>query len=201
MLNGIGGLCNVRNIFLYMLLNTLGFEVHFLSATMMQPNCHIILLVCINNNKYIVDVGNGFPYLKAMNLYDDKIYSHPYLKYKIVNEGNDHFSMQHKENIWRASYHFDLKLMPSSSFDAMLDKQYSDIGWGPFLTGIRVNNWTKDSGILIRDKLCLKIKSGVARERCAVRNFDDFKNLMDKYFWQDGCMETIDMKNAWRVLE
>ena len=38
MLNGLGGLCTVRNPFLYCLLKCLGFEVRFVSSTILEPD-------------------------------------------------------------------------------------------------------------------------------------------------------------------
>ena len=73
MLNGLGGLCTVRNPFLYCLLKSLGFEVRFVSSTILEPDCHISLVVTIGEEEWWVDVGNGYPYFSPIRLGDESL--------------------------------------------------------------------------------------------------------------------------------
>jgi len=90
MVNGLGGLCTVRNPFMFLLLKALGFQhVQFISGTMYRwhgteprkelPNAHVALLVqlggepraahvagsppptAVEKELYWLDVGNGHP--------------------------------------------------------------------------------------------------------------------------------------------
>lgn len=196
MLNGIGGLCNVKNSFLYVLLNNLGFDVQFISATISKPDCHVALLVFINDNKYLVDIGNGFPYFQAMDIDNDNVYSHPYMQYKVIKK-DGYFHMYHKTSCnWFSSYYFDLNNVLFSSFDDMLDKQYSKKDWGPFLTGIRLNKWTKDGGIAVRGSHCIKITKNF-KKTFNLNDFEDFKTLVEEEFSENNFVKMVDIKNAW----
>src|SRR4051812_13602056 len=50
MLSYKGGPCGTMNTFLGALLRVKGFEVDLVSATIMEPDCHLGLLVRINND-------------------------------------------------------------------------------------------------------------------------------------------------------
>ena len=52
MLCGNGGLCTIRNPFLKVLLAQQGFETFFVSASMEEPDCHIGILVRLNEVDY-----------------------------------------------------------------------------------------------------------------------------------------------------
>jgi len=200
MLLGIGGLCNTRNGFVYMLLKTLGFEVHFLSATMTQADCHIILLVCINDEEYMVDTGNGFPYLSAINLNESKVFSHPYMQHRVI-KNNLHFYMQHKDaEDWKNNYHFSLETVTFSNFNTMLDKQYSEIGWGPFTTIILINKWSLDGGVIIRNKLCLALNKNSETEKYPLKTLNDFKQAAKRFFSDNGFVDLVDIDNTWRLI-
>ncbi len=185
MLLGIGGLCNTRNGFMYLLIKTLGFQVDFLSASMLQENCHVIVLVYIDEKKYLIDTGNGFPYLNAISLDNTLIFSHEYVSYRVIQIDNI-FYMQHAQdkelNKWKNAYSFTVETVLFSSFNEMLDKQYSEIGWGPFADSIRLNKWVQDGGVIIRDKLFLKIERNKDREKYSFKNINDFKSYTQQYY-------------------
>ena len=84
MLDGLGGLCTVRNPFLFALLKALDFEVRFVSSTMLEPDCHISLVVCIEARDWWVDVGNGYPYFSPIMLGDETPKQNWFLSYRLV---------------------------------------------------------------------------------------------------------------------
>ena len=87
MLCGNGGLCTTRNPFLKALLERLGFDVCFVSASMVKPDCHIGLLVFIEGKEYWVDVGNGYPYIEPYPIDSGEVVSHPFFEYRIRQSG------------------------------------------------------------------------------------------------------------------
>lgn len=201
MTRGIGGLCNTRNAFFYALLGSFNFNVRFLSATMHQPDCHIVLLVTLNNRRYLVDIGNGFPYLQAMDIAQNRTYTHPYLQHKLVSK-NGRFYLRHQAKSagkWVTNYQFDLTPSRLSDFDLMLDKHYSEQGWGPFLTGLRFNQWTATGGVIIRDKLLLKL-NGSSTEKRRLAQFSDFEKALTTEFSPANFAKIIDIKRAWTAL-
>lgn len=200
MMDCVGGLCNVRNGFLYILLNNIGFKVEFLSASMEKEDCHVILLVEIDKEKYIVDTGNGFPYLSAINITNHSIFSHPYIKYRIIKK-EDRFWMQHMMNgIPVDNFNFNLKPVSFSSFNQMLDKQYSEENWGPFLKSIRINIWTKGGGFIIRDKLSLKVNNG-ERYKHKIKEMDECEKIITEELYHKDFIDKVSIKKSWAALK
>ena len=152
MLDGLGGLCTVRNPFLFALLKALDFEVRFVSSTMLEPDCHISLVVCIEARDWWVDVGNGYPYFSPIMLGDETPKQNWFLSYRLVlNESR--YEVQHlsRNNTWNVNHHFSSEGVDFSVFDHMHEMHYTQPGWGPFLTGLRVNRFWSDGGAIIKD--------------------------------------------------
>lgn len=152
MLDGLGGLCTVRNPFLYALLKALGFEVRFVSSTMLEPDCHISLVVRIHGDDWWVDVGNGYPYFSPIQLGDETPQQNWFLSYRLVLNGS-RYEVQHlsTDNTWNVNHHFSSGGVDFSVFDHMHKMHYTQPGWGPFLTGLRVNRFWLDGGAIIKD--------------------------------------------------
>ena len=133
MLSGLGGLCTVRNPFLHEFLKCLGYKVRFASSTMIEPDCHITLIVELDGNDWWVDVGNGYPYMEPIMLGDQKEKSNWFMKYKLVQKSG-RYHVYHKINNgdWELNHHFSAKGVDFSAFDRMHHLHYSVPGWGPF---------------------------------------------------------------------
>ena len=152
MLNGLGGLCTARNPFLYCFLKCLGFEVRFVSSTILEPDCHISLVVSINEEEWWVDVGNGYPYFSPIRLGDESPQSNWFFQYRLVPKGT-RYEVQHalSRDEWSVNHHFSPVGVDFSVFDYMHEMHYKQPGWGPFLTGIRVNRFWSDGGAILKD--------------------------------------------------
>jgi arylamine N-acetyltransferase len=152
MMNGLGGLCTARNPFLHSLLRGLGFEVRFVSSTILEPDCHISLVVNINDEDWWVDVGNGYPYFSPIRLGDETPQSNWFFSYRLVQNGS-RFELQHafNEGNWVVNHHFSPDGVDFSVFDRMHELHYKKPGWGPFLTGLRVNRYWADGGAVLKD--------------------------------------------------
>ena len=194
MISGHGGLCTVRNPFLYNLLIVLGFKARYVSSTMSEPDCHISILVEISGEDWWVDVGNGFPYHHPVKLGDFSPVSHPYMDYRLIEIDNRwHIQHRRQNQEWKTNHHFSSEGVPFSAFDRMHELHYSVPGWGPFLTGLRVNRWTRQGGIILRDE--------IARSPSGEQHFsnpDDVVAWITKWFVKSGFIETVDVGEAWR---
>ena len=152
MLSGLGGLCTVRNPFLYAFLKNLGFKVRFVSSTILEPDCHISLIVSLNDGEWWVDVGNGYPYFSPIRLGDESPQSNWFFRYRLVQKG-PRYEVQHafSGDEWSTNHHFSTIGVDFSVFDHMHEMHYQEPGWGPFLTGIRVNRFWSDGGAILKD--------------------------------------------------
>ena len=92
-----GGLCCTSNLSLFMLLQSIGFDVH-LNFTVCYPEendkyDHVVLLVKnveADGDLYLVEGGAGHPVLQAINLDfggESKVYHESYLRYKFIKVG------------------------------------------------------------------------------------------------------------------
>ena len=136
MLSGNGGLCTTRNPFLKVLLSHLGYTTTFVSASMEKPDCHIGILVRLNDVDYWVDVGNGYPYVEPYPLGSESVVSHPFFDYQVI-EREGVWQVQHRftDGLWRTNQTFENREVPYEFFDEMHEHHYKEIGWGPFLFG------------------------------------------------------------------
>ena len=195
MLSGHGGLCTVRNPFLYHLLSTLGFDARYVSSSMHEPNCHITILVSISGEDWWADVGNGFPYHVPIRLGDSTPVQHPFMKYRIIeNEGRWFVQHNREESGWKTNHHFNSQGVPYSAFDRMHQMHYSLPGWGPFLTGLRVNRWSEDGGIVLRDH-----RASSPDGETLFENPLEIIDWITNWFPKSGFIESVDVDKAWRI--
>lgn len=180
MLRGLGGPCDVNNFFLCALLHQLGFDVGLLSASMNEPDCHIGLLVCIGRGKYWVDYGNGFPYLTPLLVEDGARATHLGFGYRLRVRG---VQVSVRQNVLggaatNTNQTFALQQVHYSHFNEMRVRHYGEIGFGPFLSGVRINRWELTHGFIMRDNIFYnfpgkaQIADAQACEDWIRRNFD-----------------------------
>ena len=171
MLTGVGGLCSVRNTFLYLLLRTLGYAVQFLSCTIhlqtdasLLENAHMALLVTIGTDSYWLDIGNGFPYKTPLSLSaaggtDDQkapVIDHSYISVRLVRRSQK-FHIEHRlagSCEWKTNNTFDAPQdspTPFVHFDDLHFNHYnpSKRFLGPFLNSLRFNVWARDDSFLV----------------------------------------------------
>lgn len=194
MLSGLGGLCTVRNPFLYHLLMKIGFSVRFVSANMDRKNCHIALIVKIDDDDWWVDVGNGYPYQFPIKLGDESTKIHPFIKYRIVSH-EDRWIVEHfRGETWETNYIFSSEGVDFSIFDEMYDLHYSKPGWGPFLTGLRVNRWWGDNFAILRDNLATSPDGQEILE-----NPKQIEEWISKWFPKNGFLEQVNVSETFYV--
>jgi nucleoside-diphosphate-sugar epimerase/NADPH:quinone reductase-like Zn-dependent oxidoreductase/3-oxoacyl-(acyl-carrier-protein) synthase/malonyl CoA-acyl carrier protein transacylase/arylamine N-acetyltransferase len=199
MVSGIGGLCSTRNPFLFLLLKALNFQqVEFLSGTMCLPslgktrdNMHIALAVRVGNNRYWVDVANGFPYVKPISLDSDAggcgVIEHPFVHTQLDHKGSDkngivivkHLFLTSLGNNhwgsaeWMDNYCFSPIPVQYADFGPTLEKLYDcTADYGPFLKNLRFNLWTADGGLVLRNQRVSLVKHSVAHPLAVSSDLD-----------------------------
>ena len=175
MLSGIGGICTIRNPFIHQLLRKLGFDAKLVASTIMNPDCHITIIVEIEGELWWCDPGNGFPYFSIIRLGDETTKSHPFLDYRLT-ETDGTWSLEHKnsDGNWFTNYFFKLDFVDFDYFDSMYLRHYTDPSFGPFLTGLRFNKWTDESGVILRDSRATALK-----ETVRLGSASEFENWVD----------------------
>jgi len=195
MLSGMGGLCTVRNPFLHEFLRALGFEVRFVSSTMKEPNCHISLIVKIDDDNWWIDVGNGFPYIEPIKLGDDSVKSNWFMSYKLVyNDQRYHVYHRLNGKEWELNHHFSPKGVEYSTFDRMHELHYSVPGWGPFLTGLRVNRFWKNGGVMIRDE-----RASSPNGESTLDSVIKLESWLKRWFLKSGFTDCVELDKADKI--
>lgn len=113
-----GGCCFELNGLLKRALDYLGYQVTPLLARVHWrgdpgPRTHMLLLVNINGNDWLADVGFGGPgLLEPITFECDTIFEQRNLKFRVMESPEYHFMLQswHKGN-WKNVYSFDLTVV------------------------------------------------------------------------------------------
>lgn len=88
-----GGLCYTLNVFMKLLLESLGYDAFHCTSHILAQNNHILTIVknlVKPEDKYLVDVGIWFPTFEAVPLdfvTESPVYDQSFLEYKFVWEG------------------------------------------------------------------------------------------------------------------
>lgn len=170
-LNCSGGLCYTNNVFFCHLLNALGYSAHHITGTCnpKHPNNHLVTLaynVVRAGDKFLVDVGCGFPTLQAVPLdfgLESPIYTSIFLQYKFVRTGDDRYERQHLQNFgnerflslqsstfsgkWERYYDFDEIPRDLKHFEQAMTEVYRD----RFLRKFRVLKFTTNMMTAIKE--------------------------------------------------
>ena len=113
-----GGYCYEHNLLLSHVLRRLGFQVRWLAARVLwnvpegivRPRSHMLLLIDLDDRRYVADVGFGGLTLTApLRLQIDIEQSTPHEVFRLIASG-DGFVMQARcGDSWRSLYAFDLQ--------------------------------------------------------------------------------------------
>ena len=120
-----GGFCYELNYAFSLLLNSIGFQVKLLSASVFdgidfgKDFDHLLLLVNMDNKLYIADVGFGDCFREPLAL-DNIVSSQLGAHYKIEKSGENYTLLQKKNGEkWTVQYMFSLHNHDIADFNAM----------------------------------------------------------------------------------
>jgi len=122
---GRGGYCYEQNALLRAALEQIGFVVEDLGARVliaqppeMPPRTHRLLLITINQQRYVADVGFGGKTLTtALRLEADVVQTTGFGDYRLTQVDDDYLLSFHQQGTWQPLYRFDLQPQYPSDFD------------------------------------------------------------------------------------
>jgi N-hydroxyarylamine O-acetyltransferase len=126
--DGRGGYCYEHNLLFSHVLKALGFQVKELSgrAVWNQPEnaltarTHVVLMVELDGEDYVVDVGYGVATMTApLRLETDVEQTTPHEPWQIIKRGDDFVVKMKMGDKWVALYRFDLQEQFLSDFELM----------------------------------------------------------------------------------
>ena len=152
---GRGGLCYTLNTFMKLFLEALGYAVHHIASTVRTPCDHIVTLVEIKENLFLVDVGCGYPTFEAIPVNfeeESAVYKHSFSEYKFVKskETSDLIRLHHAEadakmvnnkpviDGWWSFYHIDLTPRSLDFFIESMTRVYTSAKATAFHTSLRL---------------------------------------------------------------
>ncbi|XP_006811359.1 uncharacterized protein LOC102809316 [Saccoglossus kowalevskii] len=175
----VGGLCIVNNAILKNVLEAIGFDIEYVSATIIDPDSHVLCIasnVLHEGDKYLVDVGCGYPTFEAIPLdFNDEspIYEFSFMKFKLVrNQGVierqhlrqsknllrlDSYSVYDQfETRWVKFYEFSVTPVEYCQFDSTMNLIYTVPDASPFLISIVLVSFKNGKCTVVRDNLHLE---------------------------------------------
>ncbi|XP_070533097.1 arylamine N-acetyltransferase, pineal gland isozyme NAT-3-like [Ptychodera flava] len=177
-LTTIGGLCLENNAAFHFILESIGFDVNFISARVINPNDHCLSIannVVSDGDQFLVDVGFGYPSFQAIPLdfkQESPIYCHSCCKYKFVRKEDvierqhlrtvkkdmwetDKLVPENSTGVWRHSYNFKLTPVDFSCYGAAMNNIYTIPSCSRFLVSLRVITFPNGKCISLKDNSLL----------------------------------------------
>ncbi|XP_055958681.1 uncharacterized acetyltransferase YvcN-like [Patella vulgata] len=215
MLKNHGGLCYPMNLFLYRLLEVIGYEVTMAHSTITQwtninKNDHVVVFVHNVNNEgdlFLAEVGLGCPTFDAIDMSFDKeskIYEESTHVYKYTKSGGKGFRMYKdpEDASWKELYVFDLLgTKKMEQFEPYYDRIFTDPTVGIFHSIIRTAAFPNKKAVAIsNDTKTVEDEEGNV-EKSKLATDDDIIKEYEKLFPQ---FEESIVKSAlanWRSLQ
>lgn len=163
--SGHGGTCHVLSPPFAVLLRSLGFDAHLAAATIGAPGDHLVVIVHLEGQRWLCDVANGHPYLKPFpldrsndleeSLDEQTAYGWRFRIEPVslpVSAGATHRVLRLlPDGTWKVVYTLDPQMVAYSMFERIIVDHHTRIGFGPFLTGLRVVRMTPERLLCLRD--------------------------------------------------
>lgn len=166
-LNGIekynfGGTCYTNNYYLYCLLAHLGFEIKLCGADMKNTDVHLVSIVSIDSQDFIVDVGYAAPFFEPLPISLNKDFS--------FNFGDEKYIVKPKDFNGRTrveQYSYD-KLQHwyttnplkrnIEEFRKVIADSYSDDA--VFMNAIRITKFSETGSLVLKNQHFSKLVKG-----------------------------------------
>lgn len=177
-----GGTCYTNNYYLNRLLDFLGFEIKLCGADMKNPDVHIISMVNINNQEYIVDVGYAAPFFEPLPRYLQENFSVTLGNEKYIVKPTDELERttieQHSNG--RLQHWYTAKPEPRKieDFGGVIEYSYSNDAI--FMNAIRITKFTEHDSLVLKNLYFTKIIND--NSSTTKVNLEDIPLLIQKNF-------------------
>ncbi|MEM6806188.1 MAG: arylamine N-acetyltransferase [Bacteroidota bacterium] len=181
-----GGFCYELNGLFYLLLKKLGFELIQISARVYGDDGlgkefdHLCMLCTLDQEQYLVDVGNGSFSLHPLAFVLEEEQTDPHGKFKLSKFDETYFLVSRfKKGIWVSDYLFSIKAGEYQDFAEMCIYHQTSPD-SPFTNKTMCTQATPQGRItFLNDKLTIK-KSG-QKEKIALTDEVDFRRKLEQY--------------------
>jgi len=178
-----GGTCYTCNYYLNQLLKYLGYRVRLCGCNMNNPDVHIVNVVEIENQEYLVDAGYAAPFLEPIPLHRPDKYSiflgaDEYVIYPKDTTGRTEISMYRKGTL-RHGYILKPQSRELSDFEDVIKNSFRDSA--AFLNSLLLVKFGKNSGTTVHNYAVIE-SSGRKFIKTVLKNDDELIDAVFKYF-------------------
>lgn len=177
-----GGTCYTNNYYLYCLLDHIGFEIKLCGADMKSPDVHIISMVNIENQEYIVDVGYAAPFYEPLPRYLREIFNVSLGNEKYIVKPIDEFGRttieQHSDGRLQHWYIAKPETRQIEEFGGVIKDSYSDAA--TFMNAIRITKFTGSGSLVLKNQYFTETING--NSSTTKINLEDIPLLIQENF-------------------
>ncbi|MEZ4266413.1 MAG: arylamine N-acetyltransferase [Myxococcota bacterium] len=152
---GIGGNCDRTTPPFTALLRSLGFDAWLSAATVSEPGDHFVCVVESGGVRYLCDVGNGHPYMRPWELdgaTQEQCFFGWRFRFEPRGDAGPTLSRHLGGDDWKTVYVVDPTPRRYHEFEPIVRAHYSQVGFGPFLSGLRAVRILPDAIFTLRDR-------------------------------------------------
>lgn len=163
----LGGTCYANNYYFYLLLKYLGYDVIFCGADMDSPDVHVLIIVTIDRQEFLLDGGYGSPFIMPipLGLNKDFILTHGQERY--------HFKPRDKNNKIKLEYYLNDELSHGymvkpidrkiEYFNEVIQSSFNDKS--SFMNKFTLVCFGQDSSVSIRNFNLIEVKDNLVKIR------------------------------------
>ena len=148
-----GGTCYTNNYYLYSLLEHLGYEIKLCGADMKNPDVHLISIVTVDEQEYIVDCGYAAPFFEPLprNLNEDYTISFGKEKYIIYPKDKSGRTKVEQYNNGKLQHWYTAKPQPRKikEFDMVIKNSYADDA--TFMNAVRITKFSENTSLVLKN--------------------------------------------------
>jgi len=148
-----GGTCYTNNYYLYRLLDYLGFEIKLCGADMKNPDVHIISMVNLENQEYIVDVGYAAPFYNPLPRFLKEDFNISFGNETYVVKPIDELERttveQHSDGSLQHWYIAKPEARQIEEFGSVIEDSYSDDA--TFMNAVRITKFTENGSLVLKN--------------------------------------------------
>jgi len=160
-----GGTCYTNNYYFHLLLEHLGFNVKLCGADMKNPDVHLINIVTIDGQEFIVDGGYASPFLKPLpkDLNTDFVINSGNEKYivKPKDENGKTRVEQHSGNNLQHCYTAKPQPRKIEEFRKVIEDSYADDA--TFMNAVRIVRFSENGSVSLRNLMLTETTGPDAR--------------------------------------
>ena len=205
-LAGKGGLCYTINVFMKWLLEALGYDVYCVCGKVGDGVGHLAIIV--NNvvkrgDRFIFDAGMGYPTFELTPLdfeTETEIYSHSFLKYKFMWEGelvvrchqrkaksSDPLDLPgNMDNDWKKVMHIDLTPRELGFFDDLVNVIYTDVECKitPLNNSLRIVGYNEHTfkPVILKDAALLIEGDSSSLKEVKVNSSEEMLKIIEEHY-------------------